>query len=140
MSQFLHEASNFSVTGHTVNFVAGDQHTTNVNQDGSPDIISPGVLGQSVFDQYENVRRGYLRLLRIISSQVMDEVSTRKRKRGSDDSVGRALIFKRTKYHARIIGNRDLVDCVAVTYSDKDAHAAWQREFELFSNQYEFIY
>jgi len=53
MSQFLCQASNFSVTGHTINFVAGNQHnTTNVDQNGSPDhIISPGARQHLAFDQ-----------------------------------------------------------------------------------------
>ena len=53
MSQFLHEASNFSVIGHTINFVAGDQHNmANVNQNGSIDhIISPGAREDLAFDQ-----------------------------------------------------------------------------------------
>ncbi|THU95056.1 hypothetical protein K435DRAFT_141057 [Dendrothele bispora CBS 962.96] len=136
MATFFPQASQFTIQGQTINFVAGDQNTHNhqVDTGDSDSIFSPGVLGsRSIFDDYREIRRGDLRLVEHISREIVDENDSyyyyqpvhrlRAQKR---------LKFTRSAYRVEVIG-QNLPRSVAVVYEGEDAQAAWERDFLLCS-------
>ncbi|THU97312.1 hypothetical protein K435DRAFT_778114 [Dendrothele bispora CBS 962.96] len=135
MTTFFPQASQFSIQGQTINFVAGDQNTHNhrLHTGDSDSIVSPGVLGaQSIFDDYEIIRRGNLRLLEEISKEVVDDNDNYHYRRANRLRAQKCLKFTRSAYRAQVIG-QNLPRSVAVVYGGEDAQAAWERDFSLFS-------
>ncbi|THV03765.1 hypothetical protein K435DRAFT_962266 [Dendrothele bispora CBS 962.96] len=135
MAAFFSQASQFSIQGQTINFVAGDQNTRihQVHPGDSDSIVSPGVLGtQSIFDDYEIIRRGNLRHLEEISKEVIDENDYYHYQRAHRLRVQKCLKFTRSAYHVQVIG-QNLPRSVAVVYGGEDAQAAWERDLLLCS-------
>ncbi|THU95064.1 hypothetical protein K435DRAFT_966596 [Dendrothele bispora CBS 962.96] len=131
MATFFPQASQFSIQGHTINFVAGDQNTRihQVHTGDSDSIVSPGVFGtQSIFDDYEIIRRGNLRLLEEISKEVIDENDSYYYRRAHRLRAQKCLKFTRSAYRVQVIG-QNLPRNVAVLYGGEDAQAAWERDF-----------
>ncbi|THU93284.1 hypothetical protein K435DRAFT_840337 [Dendrothele bispora CBS 962.96] len=136
MTTFFPQASHFSIQGQTINFVAGGQNTHNhqLHTGDSDSIVSPGVLGtQSIFDDYEIIRRGNLRLLEEISKEVIDENDSYYHfRRVHRLRAQKRLKFTRSAYRVQVIG-QNLPRSVAVVYGGEDAQAAWERDFSLCS-------
>ncbi|THU93286.1 hypothetical protein K435DRAFT_861674 [Dendrothele bispora CBS 962.96] len=134
MATFFPQASQFSIQGQTINLVAGDQVMHNQVHSGNSDsIVSPGVLGtQSIFDDYEIIRRGNLRLLGEISKEVIDENDYYHYRRAHRLRAQKRLKFTRSAYRAQVIG-QNLPPSVAVVYEGEDAQTAWERDFLLCS-------
>ncbi|THU97336.1 hypothetical protein K435DRAFT_68791 [Dendrothele bispora CBS 962.96] len=136
---FFPRASHFSIHGHTVNFIGGD-HNTNFHHVPVEDSGSVVSLGQgphneqSMFDEYQIIRRGNLRLLREISKETMDESKSYLQQRQLQTS-SECLTFTRAAYCTKVIGE-SLPGSVAVIYGGKDAQAAWERDFLLFSKNH----
>ncbi|THU95061.1 hypothetical protein K435DRAFT_859913 [Dendrothele bispora CBS 962.96] len=130
MATFFPQASQFSIQGQTINLVAGDQVTHNQVHSGSSDsIVSPGVLGtQSIFDDYEIIRRGNLRLLEEISKEVVDESDPYYYRRAHRLRFHKCLKFTKSAYRVQVIG-QNLPRSIAVVYGGEDAQAAWERDF-----------
>ncbi|THU78744.1 hypothetical protein K435DRAFT_47190 [Dendrothele bispora CBS 962.96] len=122
MATFFPQASQFSIQGQTINLVAGDQVMHNQVHSGNSDsIVSPGVLGtQSIFDDYEIIRRGNLRLLGEISKEVIDENDYYHYRRAHRLRAQKRLKFTRSAYRAQVIG-QNLPPSVAVVYEGEDA-------------------
>ncbi|THU97323.1 hypothetical protein K435DRAFT_857722 [Dendrothele bispora CBS 962.96] len=138
MATFFPQASQFSIQGHTINFVAGDQNTRihQVHTGDSDSIVSPGVFGtQSIFDDYEIIRRGNLRLLEEISKEVIDENDSYYYRRAHRLRAQKCLKFTRSAYRVQVIG-QNLPRSVAVVYGGEDAQAAWERDFLLCSTNH----
>ncbi|THU95060.1 hypothetical protein K435DRAFT_839626 [Dendrothele bispora CBS 962.96] len=122
----------------TINLVARDQVTHNhqVHTGDSDSIVSPGVLGtESIFDDYEIIRRGNLRLLEEISKEVIDENDSYYYRRAHRLRAQRYLKFTRSAYRVQVIG-QNLPRSVAVIYGGEDAQAAWERDFSLCSTNH----
>ncbi|THU88219.1 hypothetical protein K435DRAFT_316770 [Dendrothele bispora CBS 962.96] len=139
MATFFPQASQFSIQGQTINFVAGDQNTR-IHQTYTGDsdsIVSPGVLGKElIFDDYEIIRRGNLRLLEQISEEAVDENNYYHRTyRYSLRAQDKRLKFTRSAYRAQVIG-QNLPGSVAIVYGGEDALAAWKRDFLFFSTNH----
>ncbi|THU86800.1 hypothetical protein K435DRAFT_359547 [Dendrothele bispora CBS 962.96] len=132
MAAFFPQASQLLPAFSQALTIARDQvtHNDQVHTGDSDSIVSPGVLGtQSIFDEYETIRRADLRLLERISQEVIDE---------NNDYHYRAqksLKFTRSAYRAQVIG-RNLPLTVTVVYGGKDAQAAWERDFLLCSTNH----
>ncbi|THU88203.1 hypothetical protein K435DRAFT_316703 [Dendrothele bispora CBS 962.96] len=138
MSTFFSQASQCSFQAQTINLVAGDQVTHNhqVHTGDSDSIVSPGVLGtQSIFDDYEIIRRGNLRLLEEISKEVVDENDYYHSRRVHRLRAQKGLKFTRSAYRVQVIG-QNLPRSVAVVYGGEDAQAAWERDFLLCSTNH----
>ncbi|THV02278.1 hypothetical protein K435DRAFT_836502 [Dendrothele bispora CBS 962.96] len=134
MGTFFTQASQFSIQGQTINFVAGDQNTRidQVHTGDSEFIVSPGVLGtRSIFDDYREIRRGDLCLVQEISKEVIDENDYSYYYRRVHRAQKR-LEFTRSAYRVQVIG-QNLPRSVAVVYGGEDAQAAWERDFLLCS-------
>ncbi|THV02275.1 hypothetical protein K435DRAFT_963182 [Dendrothele bispora CBS 962.96] len=132
MGTFFTQASQFSIQGQTINFVAGDQNTRihQVHTGDSDSIVSPGVLGtRSIFDDYREIRRGDLRLSKEISKEVVDENDYYYYyRRVHRLRAQKRLEFTRSAYRVQVIG-QNLPHSVAVLYGGEDAQAAWERDF-----------
>ncbi|THU84986.1 hypothetical protein K435DRAFT_395588 [Dendrothele bispora CBS 962.96] len=138
MPTFFPQASQFSIQGQTINFVAGDQntHTHQVHTGDSDFIVSPGTLGrESIFDDYQIIQRGNLRLLQQISREIVEEDGYYYRLVHRSRAPDKRLTFTRSAYRAQVIG-QNLPGSIAVLYKGKDARAAWKRDFLLFSTNH----
>ncbi|THV00160.1 hypothetical protein K435DRAFT_776714 [Dendrothele bispora CBS 962.96] len=151
-SNFFENTSHSSFKGSHITNTAGD-HTTNVAGDhktyvagdhiiqiiGSQDqIVSKDARGESIFDQYHDLRRCDIRLLRKLSTSEIDEEEaplwwdrnpTRKK-----------LKYTRTTHSVSLFGVAgNYSHCVAMYYSGRDAYAAWERDFLKYSNHHENV-
>ncbi|THU98267.1 hypothetical protein K435DRAFT_33225 [Dendrothele bispora CBS 962.96] len=138
MATFFPQASQFSIQGQTINFVAGDQHTRvhQLHTGGSDSVVSPGVLGtQSIFDDYRKILRGDLHLLEEISKEVIDGNGSYYYQRAHRLRTQKGLRFIRSAYRVQVIG-QNLPRSVAVVYGGEDAQAAWERDFLLCSTNH----
>ncbi|THU86302.1 hypothetical protein K435DRAFT_368937 [Dendrothele bispora CBS 962.96] len=138
MSAFFPHASHFSIQGNTVNFVAGDQNTRihQVYTRDSDSIVPPIALArESIFDEYQIVRRGNLRLLQQIFKEVINEDAQYCQWTLHSCVPDKRLVFTRSAYRAQVIG-QDLPGSIAVVYEGRDARVAWERDFLLFSSNH----
>ncbi|THU97295.1 hypothetical protein K435DRAFT_857704 [Dendrothele bispora CBS 962.96] len=139
MATFFPQASQFTIQGQTINFVAGDQNTHNhqVDTGDSDSIVSPGVLGsRSILDDYREFRRGDLHLVEHISKEVVDENdSYYYYPRAHRLRAQKCLKFTRSAYRVQVIG-QNLPRSIAVVYGGEDAQAAWERDFLLWSTNH----
>ncbi|THV00141.1 hypothetical protein K435DRAFT_794375 [Dendrothele bispora CBS 962.96] len=128
-SNFFENTSHSSFKGSHITNVAGD-HITQII--GLPaQIISNGVRGESIFDQYRDFRRGDIRLLRELSTREVDEEKT------SLWSDQEKLKYTRTAHSVSLFGVAgNYSHCIAMHYSGRDAYAAWERDLLKYSNQY----
>ncbi|THU86204.1 hypothetical protein K435DRAFT_923504 [Dendrothele bispora CBS 962.96] len=156
MSSFFQNTSHSSFDGshitntardHTTN-ISGD-HTTNVTGDhniciaavdniqiiGSQvQIVSNGVRGESIFNQYRDFRRGDIRLLQELSTTEIDEETSLWSDR---NPTKRKLKYIRTAHSVSLFGVAgNYSHCVAIDYSGQDTYAAWKRDLLKYSNQY----
>ncbi|KAK7445693.1 hypothetical protein VKT23_014688 [Stygiomarasmius scandens] len=137
MSQsFFPQASNFSIHGQANNFITGNQtNTTTNNYITVPELDSNSFPeAKPVHDEY-HIRRGDIRIFHKVFSQDVDITSAQR----WNNEPGKALAFKRTVHRANIIGRRDVLEFVAVSYSGRDGDTAWERDFIFFSNHHPHI-
>ncbi|THU97297.1 hypothetical protein K435DRAFT_68376 [Dendrothele bispora CBS 962.96] len=141
MATFFSQASQCSFQAHTINLVARDQITNNINHQvdtgDSDSIVSPSVLGsRSIFDDYREIRRGDLRLLEHISREVFNEHNSYYHcPRAHRLRAQKCLKFTRSAYRVQVIG-QNLPPSVAVVYGGDDAQVAWERDFLLCSTNH----
>ncbi|THU81684.1 hypothetical protein K435DRAFT_469908 [Dendrothele bispora CBS 962.96] len=151
MSNFFQNTSHSSFEGSHITNTAGD-YTTNVAGDhitnlhvggdhitqiiGSQDqIVSNGTRGESIFNQYHDLRRCDIRLLRKLSTREIDEEKTPLR--WDRNPMQKKLKYTRTAHSISLFGAATSYShCVAMHYSGRDAYAAWERDFLRYSNQY----
>ncbi|THU95810.1 hypothetical protein K435DRAFT_778849 [Dendrothele bispora CBS 962.96] len=131
MATFFPQASQLLPAFSQAPTIARDQvtHNDQVHTGDSDSIVSPGVLGtQSIFDDYETVRRRGIRLLREIYKEVIDENDyprvhhLRAQKR-----------LKSTRYHWLVIDRNPPPSVAVVTYGREDAQAARERDLFRYS-------
>ncbi|THU79738.1 hypothetical protein K435DRAFT_519526 [Dendrothele bispora CBS 962.96] len=134
-SSFFENTSHSSFEGSHIINTAGD-HITNVAGDhniyiaavdnitqiiGSQDqIVSNGVRGESIFNQYHDLRRCDIRLLRKLSTTEIDEDKTLWSDR---NPMRKKLKYTRTAHSVKLFGVvGDHSNCVAMHYSGRDAY------------------
>ncbi|THV00162.1 hypothetical protein K435DRAFT_855004 [Dendrothele bispora CBS 962.96] len=139
-SNFFENTSHSSFEGSHIINTAGDHITNFVAGDitriiGSPDqMVSNGVCGESIFNQYHDLRRCDIRLLRELSTSEIDEEETLWSDR---KQTQKKLKYTRTTHSVSLFGvPGNYSHCVAMHYSGRDAHAAWERDFLRYSSQY----
>ncbi|THU82556.1 hypothetical protein K435DRAFT_971917 [Dendrothele bispora CBS 962.96] len=117
---------------HITNFVAGD-HITQII--GSQDqIVSNNVRGGSIFNQYHDLRRCDIRLLRELSTSEIDEEKTLWWDR---NPMQKKLKYTRTAHNVSLFGVAgNYSHCVAMHYSGRDAYVAWERDLLKYSNHH----
>ncbi|THU90267.1 hypothetical protein K435DRAFT_802137 [Dendrothele bispora CBS 962.96] len=69
---FFNNTSHCSFQGNIINNVAGDYITQAVNPELEGQIVSHGARGESIFDEYQNLRQGDMRLLQQLSIREVD--------------------------------------------------------------------
>ncbi|THU81784.1 hypothetical protein K435DRAFT_872965 [Dendrothele bispora CBS 962.96] len=119
---------------HTItNFVAGDHITQIIGPQDQ--IVSNGARGESIFNQYHDLRRCDILLLQELSKREVDEEET---SLWSDrNPMRKKLKYTRTAHSVKLFGVAgDHSHCVAMHYSGRDAYAAWERDFLRYSEQY----
>ncbi|THU87472.1 hypothetical protein K435DRAFT_342058 [Dendrothele bispora CBS 962.96] len=149
MSNFFQNTSHSSFEGSHITNTGGD-HTTNVAGDiyiaavdnitqiiGSQDqSVANDVCGESIFDQYRDLRRCDIRLLRELSTREVDEERTRT-PWWDRNPTRKKLKYTRTAHSVKLFGGAgDHSHCVAMHYSGRDAYAAWERDFLKYSNHH----
>ncbi|THU82561.1 hypothetical protein K435DRAFT_971920, partial [Dendrothele bispora CBS 962.96] len=147
-SNFFENTSHSSFEGSHIINTAGD-HITNLNiagdhitqiigsQEGQ--IVSNGVRGESIFDQYHNFRRCDIRVLRELSTREVDEEEA-PLQWWDQNLTQRKLKYTRTAHSVSLFGvaGNDS-HCVAMHYSGRDAYAAWERDFLKYSNHHQNV-
>ncbi|THU93747.1 hypothetical protein K435DRAFT_840114, partial [Dendrothele bispora CBS 962.96] len=145
-SNFFQNTLHSSFEGSHITNTAGD-HTTNVARDhnvyvagdnitqiiGSQDqIVSNGVRGESIFNQYHDLRRCDIRLLRKLSTTEIDEETSLWSDR---NPTQKKLKYTRTAHNVSLFGVAGSHShCVAMHYCGRDAYAAWERDLLKYSS------
>ncbi|THU96203.1 hypothetical protein K435DRAFT_858800 [Dendrothele bispora CBS 962.96] len=125
---FFQQASQNTFRGNTFINVGGDF----LGQAGS--FVSPGARGESIFDEFRTIRRGDIYHLNEISREDVDEEQEKyfPYRHGFRDQL---LRFTRTAYRVKLIGTDGPPGShIAMIYRGRDAQAAWQRDFSLYSH------
>ncbi|THU87399.1 hypothetical protein K435DRAFT_804357 [Dendrothele bispora CBS 962.96] len=126
---FFQQASQNVFRGSTIINVGGDFS----GQVGS--IVSPGARGESIFDEFRIIRRGDIYHLNEISREEVDEEREAKHSPYRYKLRDQLLRFTRTAYRVKLIGTDGPPGShIALTYRGRDAQAAWERDFSLYSN------
>ncbi|THU79028.1 hypothetical protein K435DRAFT_34480 [Dendrothele bispora CBS 962.96] len=128
-SSFYKNATNCTFNGKVFN-VAGNLNFT--GDSGSEDqIVSHGARGESIFDEYQNLRQCDMRLFQQLSIREVDEKLQWWNPRDR-------LKYTTTAYKIGLFGHAAgaSTHCVAVRYSGKDAYTAWERDFLQYSNRH----
>ncbi|THU87397.1 hypothetical protein K435DRAFT_842539 [Dendrothele bispora CBS 962.96] len=126
---FFNQASQNTFRGNTFINVGGDFS----GQVGS--IVSPGARGESIFDEFRTIRRGDIYHLNEISREDVDEEREAKDWPYLYEFRDQLLRFTKTAYRVKLIGtDGPSGSYIAMTYCGRDAHAAWQRDFSLYSH------
>ncbi|THU79741.1 hypothetical protein K435DRAFT_519577 [Dendrothele bispora CBS 962.96] len=121
---------------HITNFVAGDHITQIIGPQDQ--IVSNGARGESIFNQYHDLRRCDILLLQELSKREVDEEET---SLWSDrNPMRKKLKYTRTAHSVKLFGVAgDHSHCVAMHYSGRDAYAAWERDLLKYSNHHQNV-
>ncbi|KAJ8082101.1 hypothetical protein PM082_007947 [Marasmius tenuissimus] len=135
LSQFLHKARSFQITGGTFNQVQGDHYN---NNNYKTTIVQVKDEEPSEFDEYSKVKLGGIFKLRDVGSYAYprfldDKDDEEKRIERWKDIYG--LRADRTVYTARVLEQPGMVFTV-LRYSGPDAWKAFLEDFRMFSNTF----
>ncbi|THU75580.1 hypothetical protein K435DRAFT_880532 [Dendrothele bispora CBS 962.96] len=128
MSSFFNNTSHCSFQGNITN-VAGDYYINQV-VNSEDKIVSHGVRGESIFDEYEYVRQGDMRLLQQLS-EVNEEPWWPERLKSTKTTYKIDLLGRGHKEATGALPYR-----IAVRYSGKNAYSVWEQDFVKYSNPY----
>ncbi|THU93756.1 hypothetical protein K435DRAFT_840115 [Dendrothele bispora CBS 962.96] len=145
-SNFFENTSHSSFEGSHIINTAGD-HITNLNIAGDhitqiigsqDQIVSNGVRGESIFNQYHDLRRCDTRLLRELSKREIDEEEAPLW--WDRNPTQSKLKYTRTAHSVSLFGVAgNYSHCVAMHYSGRDAYAAWEQDFLRYSNHHQNV-
>ncbi|THU82552.1 hypothetical protein K435DRAFT_446442 [Dendrothele bispora CBS 962.96] len=118
-SNFFENTSHSSFEGSHIINTAGDHITQIIGSHNQ--IVSNGARGESIFDQYHDLRRCDIRLLRELSTSEIDEEKTLWWDR---NPTRKKLKYTRTAHSVSLFGvASNYSHCVAMHYSGRDAYA-----------------
>ncbi|THU93758.1 hypothetical protein K435DRAFT_967153 [Dendrothele bispora CBS 962.96] len=136
-SNFFENNSHSSFEGSHIINVAGDNITQIIGPQDQ--IVSNGAHGESIFNQYQDLRRCDIRLLQKLSTTEIDEAET---SLWSDrrNLTQKKLKYTRTTHSISLFGvATSYSHCVAMHYSGRDAYAAWERDLLKYSNHHQNV-